>query len=154
MDITPAYDGDCVKYYRTLLLDKTSKGMLIEELLNLEEKKEFYWFAHTLADIALEDDKKGAVLTISDNGEDIKLYVRILEGDGEFSVMNAVPLPTSPNPVLLPYNIENQLNQNTNEGFQKLTIHKEYDAGESRLRIGVIPYENKESVWGLISLLP
>lgn len=142
MDLTPAYKDDCINYTRTLLLDKQSKAMILRDEMCFDKSTETYWFAHTSADIKILDDKN-AELTIEDDGVTKKLYVRILKGDGKFTVMDAKPLETSPNPDKLEYNLNRGLTQNKNIGFTKLTIHQTYHSGENELVIAAIPEQNK-----------
>ena len=63
---------------------------------------------HTQADVTISDDGKTATLTKGG----ITVYARLLSGDGSFSVMDAQPLPTSPQ----------NSSQNANTTFRKLAI--------------------------------
>lgn len=122
---------------RGLWLEKDTGALLVQDELTLKGQTELYWFLHTAADIQLSRDKKSAVLTAADaGGTPRRLWVGILQGTGSFSVMDAVPLSSSPNPDLWP---ENQSNagdavnpqkQNPNAGIRKLAVHLEAARGE------------------------
>ncbi len=69
-----------------------------------------YWFMHTNAAITLAADGRTAKLTL--NGR--RMQARLLDGPAgaKFSIMDAKPLPTSPNPS----------GQNPNAGIRKLAV--------------------------------
>ena len=81
----------------------------VKKVLNNENinENEVWWFMHTKAEITLANNNKLAVLDIDGN----KMYVTLLT-DGEFGIMAAEPLPSSPNPE----------GQSSNAEFQKLYI--------------------------------
>ena len=95
---------------RGVKLDNYRRMVTVQDEVRLKEKSDFWWFAHTKAEIEISEDGKSAVL--DRNGK--KLLAKIISGDGaSFSVMEAKPLPTSPE----------VKGQDKNEGFSKLTVH-------------------------------
>jgi len=111
-ELSNAYrDSHRVRSYRRGAgLYRPGRVAVIRDELELDAPGEIYWFAHTRAEITVLDGGRVAVLT--KNGK--KLYATIVEGEGaEFSVLPAIPLPTSPE----------ISGQNKNEGVSKLTVH-------------------------------
>lgn len=107
-----AYRDDIgvISYKRGAKLDDLRRVATIQDEIRLSAPAEMYWFAHTKADIDVAKDGKSAILSY--NGK--KLLAKIVNGDGAtFSVMDAKPLPTSPQ---IP-------EQNPNNSVRKLTIH-------------------------------
>lgn len=113
VDMTSAYTGYADSAVRGMKFINNRTSILIQdEVKNIAKKlnneNEIYWFMHTKADVTLKDNNRVAVLDINGN----KMYATLLT-DGEFGVMNAQPLPTSPNPD----------GQDANAEYQKLFIH-------------------------------
>lgn len=109
-DITDLYREDLEKGKRGVKLDNYRRTVTIQDELVMKEPSEFYWFAHTDAQITLSEDEKTAFIT--KNGK--TLIAEITHGNGAtFSVMDAKPLPTTPE----------VKGQNPNTGIRKLTIH-------------------------------
>ncbi len=111
-DMTEAYDREIgiTDYRRTVAFDNETHTVTVRDCIRIEESADMWWFAHTPADIQLDETKKCAVLTL--NGK--TLFATIQEGEGAFfSVMDAEPLPTSPT---VP-------GQAVNAGIRKLVIH-------------------------------
>ena len=110
-NLTEAYDENLSESMRRgVKLDNYRRMVTVQDEVRLKEKSDFWWFAHTKAEIEISEDGKSAVL--DRNGK--KLLAKIISGDGaSFSVMEAKPLPTSPE----------VKGQDKNEGFSKLTVH-------------------------------
>lgn len=109
-DLSGLYSEYVQSAWRGVKLDNYRRTVTVQDEIVMKEPSELYWFAHTPAQIELSEDGKKAYLTL--HGK--TLLAEIAEGDGAvFSVMDAKPLPTSPNPD----------GQNQNKGYQKLTIH-------------------------------
>lgn len=86
--------------------------LLVQDELTAKSGVDVWWYAHTLADITLSEDRKQAVLEIEGN----KVIVTIQNGAPEqavFRIMDAVPLGISPNPE----------GQKGPRGYRKLTIY-------------------------------
>lgn len=109
-DLSGLYSEYVQSAWRGVKLDNYRRTVTVQDEIVMKEPSELYWFAHTRAQIELSEDGKKAYLTL--HGK--TLLAEIAEGDGAvFSVMEAKPLPSSPNPA----------GQNQNNGYQKLTIH-------------------------------
>ena len=99
-----------ISYYRGVKLDCGRRVSIIQDEISLKKPADVYWFAHTRAQITICSNGREAIL--EQNGK--KLRAVILEGEGAlFSVMDAVPLKTSP---IIP-------GQERNTGVNKLTVH-------------------------------
>jgi hypothetical protein len=102
------------------LLDR--KQVLIEDELKCAAPADVWWFAHTPAEVILSSD--GRIATLSLGGK--TLTARLLSPEhATFKVMDAAPLPSSPQPA----------KQNENRGIRKLTIHL---ANVSNLRLAIL----------------
>ena len=110
-DMTDAYDTDkgIEHFRRGIRLDKATGSVTVKDEIKTKKPVELYWFAHTRADITISDDGKTAVLTQNKK----TLYAHLISEAGRFTVMDAIPLPTSPQ---IP-------DQDSTEGIRKLTIH-------------------------------
>lgn len=109
-DMTEAYKDSVVSAQRGVALLDGRRQFLVQDEIQAKLPSELYWFMHTKAQINIEPDGKTAVL--SSGGQ--RLQVQLLApAEAAFSVMDAVPLSTSPNPE----------GQTVNTGMKKLTIH-------------------------------
>jgi len=89
------------------MLDR--EQVIVQDEIVTKTSAKVWWFMHTGATIKLQDSNSSAVLTF----DKAELTANILSPTGaKFSVMNAVPLPTSPNP-----------QQGSNAQFKKLAIY-------------------------------
>lgn len=111
LDMTNAYDQEYTELVkRTVGLVHNKKNIIVKDLIRLKKNSDIYWFAHTKANIKLSKDRKKAVLSILDK----RLILEIKSpSEGQFSIGDAEPLTTSPNPS----------SQNKNEDYKKLVIH-------------------------------
>jgi hypothetical protein len=108
-DITDAYKSNTLSVKRGVALYKNTGTMLVQDEIVTNSPSDIWWFAHTDSNIEINPDRKSAIL--SKNGK--KVLVTILSPNNSyFQVMNAEPLPTSPNPS----------NQTVNK-INKLSIH-------------------------------
>ena len=147
-DLSSAYTTDAESVKRGLYLDRSSQSLLIRDELHLKAPSELYWFMHTRADVTLSEDKKSAILTQSDDGGTLRrLWVGLVAGDGEFQVMDAKPLPTSPDPDSWPENQDNlgdatnPKTQNSNAGVSKLAVHYIDSPLQVKQAVYMIPLE-------------
>jgi len=109
VDLTEAYQPHASRVLRTLTLPER-KRLLVTDEISATKPSELWWFLHTEAKVALNDDKRMA--TLSQNGK--SFIVRLEEPkEGTFSVMECKPLPSSPNPE----------KQASNGKRQKLAVH-------------------------------
>lgn len=124
-DLTPAYAKWATSANRGVMLTDNRSAVVVRDEITMIKPVDYYWFAHTTADIAVSADKKSAILTL--NGK--RLWAGIIDGaDAEFSVMDAAPLETSPNPS----------GQIVNTGIRKLTVYIP-QATEVNMSIAFVP---------------
>ena len=110
VNMLDAYDSyKATSANRGLMLFDNRSRVLLRDEITCSASSTLYWFAHTKADISLSSDKKTATLTI--DGKTLLAQIAS-PSNATFSVMDATPLSTSPNPS----------GQNANEGYKKLTI--------------------------------
>lgn len=94
-EMTDAYESKhgVKSFRRGVKLDTYRSKTTVQDEIVLEDKADFWWFAHTPAEVEITDGGKSAILTKGDK----RLIAKIEHGDNAvFSVMDAVPLPTSP----------------------------------------------------------
>lgn len=98
---------DYEKATRTISLTENRSLVRICDDFQAKKSSVFYWFANTTADITLAEDKKSAVLKMDGD----EMLVRIADGapQAQFEVVDAAPLPTSPNPSVQPVIPEKKL---------------------------------------------
>lgn len=124
-DLTSAYSPNIRQLHREITLDRQRQKILIQDDIKAKIPIEAWWFMHTKADIKISKDKKTA--TLFQKG--VQLKAKIANANNyEFEVMDARPLPTSPNP----------RGQRENSGVQKLAIHLKNILNE-KLTIVFIP---------------
>lgn len=132
-NLTEAYDRYVTQAKRGVMLASNRTRATIQDEVSFSNPSTAYWFMHTEADIQVSADGKSAIF--SKGGE--KLWVG-LDGDarneaGEpiavrFDVMDAKPLPQSPNPS----------KQNQNIGIRKLFMKLDQVKG-MRLTVTMVP---------------
>lgn len=133
MDMTHLYTHeDAFSVKRGVRLCENRSRFVIRDEIKIVPG-EIYWFMHTDADVSVASDGKSAILR--KNGK--LMRVTVLEDDVTLDVMDAVPLPTSPE----------SPKQNKNEGFRKLFIHSENtDSATYTVVIDPIESETEEFV--------
>jgi autotransporter-associated beta strand protein len=103
VDLTNLYSKMRVSsVQRGFLLDRTDGSLLVQDELAASSAPQINWFMHLpiayanrASQIVISSDGTTATVTIGSS----RLQLRILAGTGgTFTVMEAVPLPTSPNP--------------------------------------------------------
>ncbi|MBE6984604.1 MAG: hypothetical protein E7434_03115, partial [Ruminococcaceae bacterium] len=110
VDLTDAYNGyGASSVKRGLLLFDNRSRVLLRDEITCSNSSNGYWFAHTKADITLSSDRKTAELKL--NGKTLLAQIAS-PSNARFSVMDAEPLSTSPNPS----------GQNSRDGYRKLAI--------------------------------
>ncbi len=97
IDLSDAYKYDTSSYTRGFYLGDDRRTLTIQdEIALLESNSDIYWFMHTRAGIELDNDKKGATLTLNDK----KLRVDVLTNASDYKlVINKVGeqrFPTDP----------------------------------------------------------
>jgi hypothetical protein len=105
-NLTPAYGQ---KLERGIALMNRESIVVQDEFLP-QKRIELWWFMHTPARVHLSEDGRTALL----EKDSARLWCGIASSsEARFSVMDAKPLPSSPNPI----------GQDQNQGIQKLAIH-------------------------------
>lgn len=135
-DLTSAYKNQAQRVKRGLKLTNNRSMIIIQDEFSLTEPSKVQWFMHTGCDVEVAQDGKSARV----KGKYRDMLVYLLEDvDGVFSVMDAVPLPTSPT--------NNE--QNKNLGIRKLCFTMD-NVIEDTIPIGfsfVISGDNGEDVY-------
>ncbi|MGF9775896.1 heparinase II/III family protein [Priestia aryabhattai] len=109
INMTNAYKNNAILIKRGMALVCSRSAVILQDELQLKGSSKVYWFMHSTADIEISNDKKTAILT---NGNK-RVFAHISSPkEGEFSIMTATPLATSPHP-------NGQLQ---NGGIKKLSI--------------------------------
>lgn len=94
-DLTDAYKENAISVKRGIKMYKENGKILVQDEINTKKLTDIWWFVNTKAYIKVSSDKKSAILY--KNGE--RLWIGILSPlKGEFQIMKAQPLSSSPNP--------------------------------------------------------
>jgi len=111
VDLSDPYGEYVHRLTRMFEMRNRSSVVLIEEM-EAKTPLDVWWFLHTSAEIVLDSGLREATLML--NGKELR--VKIEDGPAlmKFDVMDAIPLPTSPNP-----------DQAENVSIKKLAIHAE-----------------------------
>jgi len=113
-DLTSVYSG-MSKVWRGAQLMGARNEVLVQDEIQASTGKTVWWFAHyTYPTTTVTIDPDGTSALMTQGAE--RMWVKILSSGGTFQIMDAVPLPTSPNPVTTPQ-------QNANTGYKKLAIN-------------------------------
>lgn len=108
IDLSDTYSKDAFSAKRGLALTNNKTDLLVQDEVRNRKPSDYWWFMHTDSNIDISPDGKSAIL--SNQGK--RLFVQILSDEGQFTVMDAVPLPTSP-----------VAKQGPNPGIKKLAVH-------------------------------
>lgn len=120
-DMTPAY-ADVSDYKRGFYIDENFSTVTVRDEIELtKDNSEIYWFMHTQANAELIDDH---TVILSANGKSIAVNFDTNVDDCKLEIMNAVPLPTSPE----------GKGQNPNNGVRKVAIRL---VGSGRVELSV-----------------
>ncbi len=123
-DMTEAYESEVLLARRGLSLQNYRREFIVQDEITARSASELYWFMHTDSEIEVQSDGRTAIL----HKDGKRLWVQLLTPQGEFSVMNAAPLPASPNPN----------GQNGNAGIKKLTVHLQ-NTVDATIAIRMVP---------------
>ena len=110
INLTDMYNAESVK--RSFELTNNRSEIIIRDKIKTNEKSDVWWFMHTTCEISVSEDRRKAILTGKNKDLEVSLISDI---PGEFSVMKAMPMETSPK------NSE----QDKNEEFVKLAFRTE-----------------------------
>ncbi len=109
-DCTAVHSG-MTRVWRGTRLFGARDEVLVQDEIVAASGKTVWWFAHyTSPTTTVVIDPDGTSATMTQGAE--RLWCKILSSAGTFQIMDAVPLPTSPNPA----------GQNPNTGHKKLAI--------------------------------
>jgi hypothetical protein len=129
-DLTAAYASQAKHVSRGIAL-LSGKQVLIQDEIQTGKPAEVWWFLHTSTNVQAMARGDSAVLTHGD----VRLTAQVLWPKGTtFAVMDAEPLPSSPNPGM----------QTKNQGIRKLAIHLNV-VGEMRLSVLLTPLREGET---------
>jgi hypothetical protein len=111
-DLTDTYDKFVVSATRGFRLFDERRALLVQDEIEAKAESDLWWFAHGAGGTVMTVAEDGRSATLERNGKlcDVRL---LAPADARLSVMNAQPLPTSPNPEI----------QQQNKGVKKLAIH-------------------------------
>ena len=127
-DLTPAYAKHASRLWRGIALQDRNK-VLVQDEIQAPEPVELWWFMHTPASVQVGSDGRHATLRQSN----AQLRAEILSpADAKFQVMEAAPLPTSPNPK----------GQAKIDRVRKLAIHLT-GVSDSRIAVLLVPQSSK-----------
>lgn len=133
LDLSNVYDDAVTEYKRGFMLTDDRTRGIVQDKFKCKKPSEFYWFAHTRANISIASDGKSAVLT--QDGRKLGVYLKSTNPDLKFEAMKAEPLPTSPNII----------GQANNDAYRKLVIHGK-DITECEIAVSLVPVVADEPV--------
>lgn len=135
-DMLPAYSRNADAARRGVML-ADRKRLIVEDEIKAKAPSTFWWFMHTKASVQVAEDGKSALLT--QNGKRLWVTMTFPKeapiAQAAFQVMEAKPLPESPNPK----------GQIANNGIRKLAIKLD-GATNVRLAVELIPLADGEAV--------
>ena len=131
LDMTQAYSNrpEVLSARRGYMLADNRRSFVLRDEIKVNKQSEIYWFMHTKAQVELLDSHT-ALLT--QNGQTMKFEFLSDTSNAELSVMDAAPLPTSPQPQ----------GQNKNNGYRKLAIRLS-GTGSLNISVRMTPYFEK-----------
>lgn len=126
-DLTETYAGQVSSYKRGISLVDNRRRFVLQDEIVMTSPSQMYSFINIYkADIKIANDKKSAIISKGDK----KLYMSIAcDNAYELSVMDSVPLATSPNPS----------GQSSFDDIQKIVI-KLNGVSKVNLRVSFTPY--------------
>ena len=111
VDMTPAYASHgATEVIRGVMLGGNRRHVIVQDEIRTEGPAELFWFAHTRADVQIHSEGKSARL--KQNGKELLARI-LLPSDAAFEVVDAKPMPSSPDPP----------EADSNEGIRKLKIY-------------------------------
>lgn len=123
-DLTPAYAENATNISRGIAL-VNGEYVIIQDNILAGKPASFFWFLHTRATLKLENGGRKAVFSIDNE----QLVAEIISpSKAKFKIMNATPLPGTPQPAT----------NNKNEGIRKLSISMK-DVTKMNLIVSIKP---------------
>lgn len=131
-DLTQAYSRDASSARRGYMLGDDRRSALIRDEITLRNKgSEFYWFSHMPKGTDAEIIDNNTII-LTRGSKQVKVMVDTDLPDYELSVMDAVPLATSPSAP----------GQNPNTGISKIAIHSKKASGSIYVQVKFIPLDD------------
>jgi hypothetical protein len=134
LDLTEAYGEHVVSATRGYRLLAQRRAFLVQDELEPKGKADLWWFAHGAANTVMTLDETGRHAILERNGKLCHAYL-LAPADAVFTVMDARPLPTSPDPEI----------QQQNRGISKLAVHLP-ETGKTTISVLFVPRFAHESV--------
>lgn len=110
IELTEAYRHVAKSVKRGVMMVDGQQVVLRDEII-CKSPSEVWWFAHTYARIEIQEGGKTAIL--SKNGKKMMVRLQCSDPKATFSIMDAIPLPSSPTSTL----------NAKNNGVKKLVVH-------------------------------
>ena len=110
INMTQAYSHEAVSVKRGIKIANARKNIILRDEIRCLKASQIYWFMHTPAKVSISEDGKTASLSL--NGKKLSANLFCSVSSAKFSLMDAKPLPTSP---------QSKYNK-SNKGIQKLCI--------------------------------
>jgi autotransporter-associated beta strand protein len=132
-DLTSVYAGMTQVWRGTRLIGARDE-LLVQDEIQAGSGKTVWWFAHftyPATTVVIAGDGTSALMT---QGAE-RLWCKIVSGGGSFQIMDAVPLPSSPNPT----------GQNANTGHKKLAIQLT-NVTDTTLAVWFVPLASGEAI--------
>ena len=111
-DLTQAYSQYASSVRRGYRFFDHRRRFLVQDEMNTDGEHDLWWFAHGSEGSVIDVDDTGRIALLKRNGKTCRAYL-LYPKDASFTVMDAKPLPTSPNPAI----------QTSNSKMKKLAIH-------------------------------
>ncbi len=98
------------KHWRGIRLFQKRRWVMVQDEVTIASPARLWWFMHIHTNTTAVIDPSGAAVMLTQGSE--RLWITNLLGVGTFTISNAVPLATSPNPA----------GQNANSNYRKLAM--------------------------------
>ncbi|MBE1446540.1 discoidin domain-containing protein [Paenibacillus sp. OAS669] len=144
VNMTPAYAKNAATAKRGLMFGNNRNTLTVQDEIHAKAPSTIWWFMHTKADIAVAADGKSAILT--QNGKRLGVTMSFsgqAPAGAVFKVMDAKPLPVSPNPS----------GQDANTGIRKLALELT-GVQDLNMAIHLTPLAAGDSVPGAAPYIP
>ncbi len=130
-NLTAAHSG-VTRVWRGFRLIGNRSEVLVQDEIQASTGKTVWWFAHYASpSVVATLGPDGTSVMLTQGAE--RLWCKIVSGGGTFQIMNAAPLPTSPNPAA----------QTVNSGYKKIAINLA-NVTNTTLAVWFVPLETGE----------
>jgi heparinase II/III-like protein/uncharacterized protein DUF4962/carbohydrate binding protein with CBM11 domain len=136
-DLTDAYSAHATSVQRGYRLFAGRTALLVQDEITAQQTNDLWWFAHGAEDTDFSIDDSGKTVTLRRNDKLCRVHL-LSPVNAKLQVMDAAPLPTSPNPDI----------QNPNDGMKKLAIHLP-DTKEATIAVLFVPQSAEATPPGL-----